>query len=146
MTKSKIVAPTLISCGLIIPELHFGPFLHKWWLEISTEKGQETFPIHVGMSIVTELNGQNFTACVFKTKTKYSGVSEFGLDNPLMLEKLLDGVLFRPFSVMVEKYKIFIYGLGVSDNKDFHGAGTGYRSSFISDYKRKRCLFLQSIK
>ena len=49
MTKSKIVAPTLISCGLIIPELHFGPFSRKWWLEISTEKGQETFPIRVGI-------------------------------------------------------------------------------------------------
>lgn len=182
MSKSKICSPTLISCGIIVPELHFGPFSRKWWLEISTEKGQETFPIRVGMSIVTELNGQNFTIRVFKgnegqpkyicesgeyiseekdhissalntlyqrifkTKTKYSGVSEFGLDNPLILKKLLDGILFRPFSVMVEKYKIFIYGLGVSDNKDFHGAGTGYRSSFISDYKRKRCLFVQSIK
>ena len=52
MTKSKIVAPTLISCGLIIPELHFGPFSCKWWLEISIEKGQETFPICIGMSIV----------------------------------------------------------------------------------------------
>ena len=51
MTKSKIVAPTL----------HFGPFSCKWWLEISIEKGQETFPIRVGMSIVMELNGQNFT-------------------------------------------------------------------------------------
>ena len=61
MTKSKIVAPTLISCGLIIPELHFGPFSCKWWLEISIEKGQETFPICIGMSIVMELNGQNFT-------------------------------------------------------------------------------------
>ena len=61
MTKSKIVAPTLISYGLIIPELHFGPFSCKWWLEISIEKGQETFPICIGMSIVMELNGQNFT-------------------------------------------------------------------------------------
>lgn len=57
MTKSKIVAPTLISCGLIIPELHFGPFSCNWWLEIITESGQELFPIHVGMSIITELNG-----------------------------------------------------------------------------------------
>ncbi|CAJ0843966.1 2348_t:CDS:10 [Entrophospora sp. SA101] len=182
MTKSKIVAPTLISCGLIIPELHFGPFSRNWWLETITDNGQELFPICVGMSIVTELNGRNFTVRVFKgsegqpgyicesgeyigeekdhisnalntlyqkifkKKTKYSGVNEFGLDNLLILEKLLDGVLFRPFSVMVEKYKIFIYGLGVSDSEDWHGAGTGYMSSFISDYKRKRCLFLQSIK
>src|SRR6185369_6898916 len=66
MTKSKIVAPTLISCGLIIPELHFGPFSRNWWLEIITENGQESFPIRVGMSIVTELNGRNFTVRVFK--------------------------------------------------------------------------------
>ena len=66
MTKSKLVAPTLISCGLIIPELHFGPFSHNWWLEIITDNGQESFPIYVGMSIVTELNGQNFTVHVFK--------------------------------------------------------------------------------
>ena len=66
MSKSKIVAPTLISCGLIIPELHFGPSSRKWWLEISTKNGQETFPIRIGMSIVTELNGQNFIVHVFK--------------------------------------------------------------------------------
>ncbi|CAJ0644683.1 12733_t:CDS:2 [Entrophospora sp. SA101] len=51
----------------------------------------------------------------FKNKTKFSGVREFGLDNSLLLEKLLDGVLFRPFSVMVEMIKIFVYGLGVSN-------------------------------
>ena len=39
MTKSKIVAPTLISCGLIIPELPFGLFSRNWWLEIITENG-----------------------------------------------------------------------------------------------------------
>ncbi|CAJ0633175.1 1468_t:CDS:2, partial [Entrophospora sp. SA101] len=52
---------------------------------------------------------------IFKNKTKFSGVREFGLDNSLLLEKLLDGVLFRPFSVMVETTKIFVYGLGVSN-------------------------------
>jgi len=82
----------------------------------------------------------------FKKKPNILEWSEFGLDNLLILEKLLDGILFRPFSVMVEKYKIFIYGLGVSDSESWCGAGTGYMSSFISDYKRKRCLFLQSIK
>ncbi|CAH1768471.1 3928_t:CDS:1, partial [Entrophospora sp. SA101] len=126
MSKSKLVAPTLISHGLIIPELHFGPFSRNWWLEITTEI-EEFFPIRVGMSIVTELNGRNFTVRVFKgsqgqpryvcesgeyvsreedfissalnplyqeifkNKTKFSGVHEFGLDNSLLLEKLLDG-------------------------------------------------------
>ncbi|CAH1770319.1 6193_t:CDS:2, partial [Entrophospora sp. SA101] len=152
----KIVAPTLISCGLIIPELHFGLFSCNWWLEIITENGQESFPIHIGMSIVTELNGRNFTVCAFKNSKgqpgyicesgEYIGEEKDHINNLLILEKLLDDVLFRPFSVMVEKYKIFIYGLGVSDSESWHGAGTGYMSSFISDYKRKRCLFFQSIK
>ncbi|CAH1764072.1 1553_t:CDS:2 [Entrophospora sp. SA101] len=70
MTKSKIVAPTLISCGLIIPELHFGPFSCNWWLEIITDNGQESFPICVGMSIVTELNGQNSLYMFLKTMYK----------------------------------------------------------------------------
>ena len=73
MTKGKIVAPTLISCGLIIPELPFGPFSRNWWLEIITENGQESFPIRVGMSIVTELNGRNFTVRVFKSSKGQPG-------------------------------------------------------------------------
>ncbi|CAH1765431.1 12775_t:CDS:2 [Entrophospora sp. SA101] len=99
MTKSKIFAPTLISCGLIIPELHFGPFSCNWWLEIITDNGQESFPIWVGMSIVTELNGQNFTVHVFKGS---EGQSEYicesdeekdHINDLLISEKLLNGVL-----------------------------------------------------
>ncbi|CAH1769134.1 12167_t:CDS:2, partial [Entrophospora sp. SA101] len=102
MSKSKLVAPTLIPHGLIIPELHFGPFSQNWCLEITTEI-EEFFPIHVGMSIVTKLNGsqgqpryvcesgeyvsreEDFTSSalnplyqeIFKNKTKFSGVREF---------------------------------------------------------------------
>ena len=41
MSKHKEVSPTLASRGIIDFNLHYGPFVHCWWHEISTENGSE---------------------------------------------------------------------------------------------------------
>ena len=60
MSKRKEVSPTLASRGIIDFNLHYGPFAHHWWHEISTENGSEFYPIRLGMTILTELNSRNF--------------------------------------------------------------------------------------
>ena len=39
MSKRKEVSPTLASQGIIDFNLHYGPFAHHWWHEISSENG-----------------------------------------------------------------------------------------------------------
>ncbi|CAH1768312.1 7154_t:CDS:2, partial [Entrophospora sp. SA101] len=56
MSKGKEFSPTLASQGIIDFNLHYGPFAHHWWHEISTENGSEFYPICLGMTILTELN------------------------------------------------------------------------------------------
>ena len=59
-----------------------------------------------------------------------------------MLNKLLKDVLFRPFSVQVENFKIFVFSIGISNDDNWHGAGNGYMSSFRHFYKKKDvCLY-----
>ncbi|CAJ0831482.1 15143_t:CDS:2 [Entrophospora sp. SA101] len=60
MSKHKEVSPTLVSQGIIDFNLHYGPFAHHWWHEISTENGSEFYPICLGMTILTELNSMGW--------------------------------------------------------------------------------------
>ncbi|CAJ0885928.1 2228_t:CDS:2, partial [Entrophospora sp. SA101] len=46
--------------GIIDINLHYGPFAHHCWHEISTENGSEFYPICLGMTILTELNSRKF--------------------------------------------------------------------------------------
>ncbi|CAH1770652.1 15833_t:CDS:1, partial [Entrophospora sp. SA101] len=50
--------------------LHYGPFARHWWHEISTENGSEFYPIHLGMTILTELNSRNFLLRIIMIRAK----------------------------------------------------------------------------
>ena len=67
MSKRKEVSPTLASRGIIDFNLHYGPFAHCWWHEISIENGSEFYPIRLGMTILTELNGRKFLLHIIST-------------------------------------------------------------------------------
>ena len=83
---------------------------------------------------------------IFKNSTRYSGSLVFGLENENITDQLLMDIPFRPFTIQMDKFSIIIYGLGVSTNENYLGAGPGYRSSFIHKYSQKRCLFVQKIR
>src|SRR2546429_936353 len=55
---------TLIATGMIISDLHFGPFLKNWWhIKISQENGtkiEQYYPIRVGMKTRVELKNRPF--------------------------------------------------------------------------------------
>src|SRR3954469_25366123 len=83
---------------------------------------------------------------IFGTKTKFSGISVMGLDNLQIIAELLANVEFRPFSVEIDKFQIFIYKLGSSRRKEWLNAGPGYSASLVCEYKKKRCVFVQQIE
>ena len=63
-------SPTLASRGIIDFNLHYGPFAHCWWHEISIENGSEFYPIRLGMTILTELNSRNFLLHIIMIKSQ----------------------------------------------------------------------------
>ena len=83
---------------------------------------------------------------IFKNSTRYSGNLVFGLENENITDQLLMDIPFRPFTIQIDKFSIIIYGLGVSTDKNYLGAGPGYISSFIHKYSQKRCVFIQKIR
>ncbi|CAG8617877.1 6825_t:CDS:10, partial [Funneliformis caledonium] len=83
---------------------------------------------------------------IFKNSTRYSGNLVFGLKNKDITDQLLMNIPFRPFTIQIDKFSIIIYGLGVSTNENYLGAGPGYMFSFIHKYSQKRCVFVQKIR
>lgn len=81
---------------------------------------------------------------IFLTKTKFSGPREFGLNNQLILENLLEGVYFRPFFIYLDKFQIFVYNIERSNQDGCKGAGCGFMSSFRIKGKNK-VLYEQEI-
>ncbi|CAJ0838848.1 5968_t:CDS:2 [Entrophospora sp. SA101] len=76
------------------------------------------------------------------SNTKYSGPLVLGWEDESNLEASLEDVQFRPFVIKVDKFKIHIISLGISKNADIDGAGIGYMSSFIGEYKKQRSMFV----
>ena len=80
---------------------------------------------------------------MFRTKTKFSGPMIMGFDKPAIYEKLLEGVLFRPYFINLEQIRVFVFGIARSENDQWGYAGVGFKSSFLFQLVKQRCLFLQ---
>jgi hypothetical protein len=80
---------------------------------------------------------------LFRTKTKFSGPMIMGFDKPAICEKLLEGVLFRPYFINLELIRVFVFGIARSENDQWGYAGIGFMSSFWFQLSKQRCLFLQ---
>jgi len=80
---------------------------------------------------------------IFQTSTKISGSLAMGYDDNTILKELLQDIEFRPYSILVEKFSIMIYGLGVSAREGWMRAGFEFISSFIYVISKKRCVVVQ---
>ena len=80
---------------------------------------------------------------IFNTRTRYSGTLVMGLENIDIINQLLVDVEFQPFSIKVDSYNVLVFSVGISLQKDWLGAGSGYMSSFVHVYRKKRCVFFQ---
>ncbi|CAG8640929.1 14476_t:CDS:2 [Funneliformis mosseae] len=66
-------------------------------------------------------------------------LSIFSLKNKDITDQLRINIPFHLFTIQIDKFSIIIYGLGVSTNENYLGAGPGYMFSFIHKYSQKRC-------
>ncbi|RGB30917.1 hypothetical protein C1646_764737 [Rhizophagus diaphanus] len=188
MPKHKEYTVTLISLGLIVDALHYGPFYHNWWISRPSEKRENPIFLHpIGLRIKTLVNlkdrdfiikvvetfsnyGQipgyickcdgiqselceSLTAAVnsvykeiFQTNAKYLGPAVMGFDIPIISEALLKDLPFRAFLFPLGKLNIWVFGIGKSNNNEWNFAGTGYKTSFIYTYRKKRCVFVQELE
>ncbi|PKC75907.1 hypothetical protein RhiirA1_407034, partial [Rhizophagus irregularis] len=69
-----------------------------------------------------------------------------GFDIPIISEALLKDLPFRAFLFPLGKLNIWVLGIGKSNNNEWNFAGTGYKTSFIYTYRKKRCVFVQELE
>ncbi|CAG8607173.1 3163_t:CDS:10, partial [Diversispora eburnea] len=72
MTKRNKTKATLLSCGSLIPNLHYGPFSRDWWYTTTIENEVLLVPIRLGMTITTTLNEQKFILHVVQGHSRHS--------------------------------------------------------------------------
>ncbi len=83
---------------------------------------------------------------IFHTKTKFLKPMVMGFEKPDIYEKLLEGVLFRPYFINLELIRIFVFGIAKSKNSQWGCAGIRFKSSFAFQLAKQRCLFLQEFE
>ncbi len=63
ITNTHITSEKLVATDNIISELHYGPYLHDWWVFFKEETQKSIFyPIHIclGLEIIIQLNKTPF--------------------------------------------------------------------------------------
>ena len=83
---------------------------------------------------------------IFHTKTKFSGLMVMGFEKPDIYEKLLEGVLFRPYFINLELIRIFVFGIAKSKNSQWECASVRFKSSFVFQLAKQCYLFLQEFE
>jgi hypothetical protein len=83
---------------------------------------------------------------MFRNKTKFSGPQIMGFEKPAIYEKLLEGVLFRPYLVDLELVHVSVFEIAKSKNNEWGYAGVGFKSSFAFELEKQRCLFIQEFE
>ena len=82
---------------------------------------------------------------IFHNKTRKSGAIAIGYDNQDIIEELQEDVPFFPFYICLDKFKIFVFQLGISP-ESFPNVKSEYMSSFIHVYNKNQALFVSKIK
>lgn len=82
---------------------------------------------------------------VFGSKTKYAGLSYLGIDQPETAQKLLEGVIFRPFIAELENIIVFVSCLGKITLSNTNKVGHNYAASLFHKYRRVQSVFYQHV-
>ncbi|CAG8674497.1 10411_t:CDS:1, partial [Funneliformis mosseae] len=83
---------------------------------------------------------------IFATKIRYSGSLIMGWNDENIVNELNKDIPFTPHSFLLEKIKVFVYGVGYSTNMDWHCTGLGYKSSLLHKFGDKQALFVSKIE
>ncbi|CAG8815546.1 21516_t:CDS:2, partial [Gigaspora rosea] len=140
------------SVGTIDSNLHYGPFSYHWW----TICNESLVPIRLHMRTTTYLNGHDFILTVVKGNNEHSELpgylcncNSFYNTEPSSSSTNAITIVYQQifrtktrFSVV----QIFVFGLAWSKNNLWGYAGIGFKSSFLFQLEKQRCLFLQEIE
>ncbi|RHZ82683.1 hypothetical protein Glove_105g11 [Diversispora epigaea] len=84
---------------------------------------------------------------IFKTQTKISGSIVMGFDKESIISKLLYNIEFHPYSISIEsKLSIMVFGLDISKNESWMGAGEGCQLSQWNDEEIMNDLYEYHLK
>jgi hypothetical protein len=88
----------------------------------------------------------NLYASIFQKKTRFSGPLVIGWNNKNIISQLSQNIPFFPFSFLIGKYQVFIYGIGSSLCEDWNNGGPGYKASLNYKYLDKPAIFVSTIE
>ncbi|CAG8449188.1 10055_t:CDS:2 [Funneliformis caledonium] len=149
----------LENTGLLVQELHYGPYSRFWW-DFSNENNIANFPIRLGQQVKVSLNGHDFFLTVRKEtgsltlpeyycKIGQIEVTETSLTKAISTayaKILKNDVEFFPVMCLTGKYKIFLYAIGCSLNEKWRYAGSDFQSSIIHTFEKKQGIFVSRIE
>ncbi|RIB18166.1 hypothetical protein C2G38_2037144 [Gigaspora rosea] len=69
-----------------------------------------------------------------------------GYDMPEIVQEYLHELPFQVFNYFFNKLRIWILGVGKSNNEKLNFAGPGFKSAFIYSYNRQRSIFYQEVE
>ena len=69
-----------------------------------------------------------------------------GWNDEDIISKLNEDVPFTPCSFLLDKMRIFVYGVGYSMHVDWYYAGPGFKSSLLYKFGDKQALFVSKIE
>jgi hypothetical protein len=109
MSKWWEPSVTLIATGIIIPDLHFGPFLRNWWyvktIQENGMKVEQYYPFRVGMKMRVELKKQIFIIRVVQGNKHSDLLPGFLCESLLESNEEVKMMLFQNFTKEYFKLK-----------------------------------------
>ncbi|CAB5363364.1 unnamed protein product [Rhizophagus irregularis] len=155
MSNKHYTPGNIITIGNLISELHYGPFLRDWWYFSESEsENSNIYHIPLRLGFICEGEGvdsgvlsssSNAINTAYKkvfgqSKTKYPGATLLGFHDSHVIQQILDGVGFRPFTICLHNsIRIFIASILDKNN------GEGFASCFMYKYKQKQSVIWQKI-
>ncbi|RIB00016.1 hypothetical protein C2G38_2236011 [Gigaspora rosea] len=135
MSKCKEYFVKLISLGIIVENLHFGPFCCNWWLSRPDNNEIKNivllYPIRLNMKVLTILNKYDFIIKIDQMELDdilypayictCNGIerekSIMGFDILIISEELLQDIPFQPYFFSLDKLHLWVIEIGKSNNK-----------------------------
>ncbi|CAG8751645.1 20710_t:CDS:2 [Dentiscutata erythropus] len=88
------------------------------------------------ISLTTAIS--NIYQKVTNTKTKFSGPAIMGFDTPIISKTFIQNIPFQVYIIPLEKLRIWVLGVGKSNNNEYNFAEARYKAAFVYKYQNKQ--------
>ncbi|CAG8735341.1 8600_t:CDS:2, partial [Dentiscutata erythropus] len=68
-----------------------------------------------------------------------------GFNTPIISKTLIQNIPFQVYIISLEKLRIWVLGVGKSNNNEWNFAGASYKAAFVYKYQNERCIFFEEI-